>query len=188
MADHHNNFDAIKLTKRKNAHNGYRFCPFCKTELIEAKLDGMTRLKCADSACDFIYYQNPVPAAGAILVEEGKILLVKRAHPPAIGDWCIPAGYMEWNEHPEETAIRELKEETGLDIKLTGFFEVYSGDDDPRSNAVLILYLADRVGGKLEAMDDALEVAYFGFNKLPDNIAFEAHIKALDDYKTRFLS
>ncbi len=188
MNDHHANFDAVKLNERKNRHNGYLFCPFCKTTLTEAQLDNITRLVCPSDGCDFIYYQNPVPAAGAIIIEDGKILLVKRAHPPAIGDWCIPAGYMEWNEHPTETAIRELKEETGLDIKLTSFFEVYSGDDDPRSNAVLLLYLADRVGGKLEAMDDALEVAFFAFDALPDNIAFEAHIKALQDYKDRFLS
>ncbi len=187
MTNHHDNFDAEKLTRRKNAHNGYKYCPFCKTTLEEKILDGTTRLVCPESKCDFIYYQNPVPAAGAIIVENNKILLVKRAHPPKIGDWCIPAGFMEWHEHPTETAIRELKEETGLDIKLTSFFEVYSGNDDPRSNAVLLLYLADKVGGKLEAMDDALEAKYFGFDELPENIAFEAHIQALQDYKDRFL-
>lgn len=188
MANHHSNFDADKLTKRKKTHSGYRYCPFCKTTLEETLLDDTTRLACPNTECDFIYYQNPVPAAGAIIIEDRKILLVKRAHPPRIGDWCIPAGFMEWNEHPTETAVRELKEETGLDIKLTSFFEVYSGNDDPRNNAVLLLYLADKIGGKLEAMDDALEVKYFGFDELPDNIAFEAHIQALDDYKERFLS
>ena len=188
MTHNHSDFDAEKLTKRKNAHNGYVFCPFCKTTLKEAVLDSTKRLACPDNVCDFVYYQNPVPAAGAIIIEDSKILLVKRAHPPRIGDWCIPAGYMEWNEHPTETAIRELKEETGLDIQITSFFEVYSGDDDPRSNAVLLLYLAERIGGKLEAMDDAMEVAFFSFNSLPKNIAFVAHVKALKDYKDRFLS
>ncbi len=187
MTDHHTKFNAEKLINRKNNHNGYRYCPFCKSELKEAVPDGTTRLVCSDSACDFIYYQNPVPAAGAIIVEDNKILLVKRAHPPRIGDWCIPAGFMEWQEHPTETAVRELKEETGLDIKLKSFFEVYSGSDDPRSNAVLLLYLADRVGGKLEAMDDAWEVEFFSFDAIPSNIAFEAHVKALNDYRERIL-
>ena len=187
MADSHLKFDAQKLMARKNNHNGYTFCPFCKSELHEVVLDGTERLACSNTDCDFIYYQNPVPAAGAIIVENNKVLLVKRAHPPRIGDWCIPAGYMEWNEHPTQTAIRELKEETGLDVELTDFFEVYSGDDDPRSNAVLLLYLAKPIGGKLEAMDDALEVAYFDFDRLPENLAFEAHIQALEDYKKRIL-
>ena len=187
MADYHSNFDAQKLMARKSKHNGYKYCPFCKSDLHEVVLDDTQRLACSNHDCDFIYYQNPVPAAGAIIVEENKILLVKRAHPPRVGDWCIPAGYMEWNEHPTQTAIRELKEETGLDVKLTSFFEVYSGDDDPRSNAVLMLYLAERIGGTLEAMDDALEVAFFDFDNLPENLAFEAHIQALKDYKERVL-
>ena len=187
MNDKHTNFDAAKLNKRKDNFSGYRFCPFCQTELDKGTFDHTERLFCPSDTCDFIHYQNPVPAAGAIVIKDGKILLVKRAHPPRIGDWCIPAGFMEWNEHPSETAIRELKEETGLEVKLTSFFEVYSGDDDPRNNAVLILYLADEVGGKLEAMDDALEVAYFGFDELPENIAFEAHIQALKDYRIRNL-
>ena len=94
---------------------------------------------------------------------------------------------MEWTEHPEQTAIRELKEETGLDIKLNGFFEVYSGQDDPRLNAVLILYLAEITGGELTANDDAQEVRFFGFNELPEKIAFASHRQALADYADRYL-
>jgi len=187
MNQKHHSFDAEKLFLRKSNFNGYKYCPFCQTELEEGLYDAVRRLACPSDDCDFIYYQNPVPAAGAIIIEENKILLVKRAHPPRIGDWCIPAGYMEWNEHPRDTAIREVKEETGLEVSLTGFFEVYSGNDDPRSNAVLLLYLADRTGGKLEAQDDALDVAFFGFDELPENIAFQAHIQALKDYRKRFL-
>lgn len=187
MNNKHNSFDAELLFKRKEKYSGYRFCPFCREQLVEGDFDDQKRLACPNESCDFIHYQNPVPAAGAIIIEEEKILLVQRAHPPKIGDWCIPAGFMEWNEHPTETAVRELKEETGLDIKLTGFFEVYSGRDDPRNNAVLLLYLADKVGGKLEAMDDAMDVKFFSFDNLPSNIAFEAHIQALADYHERFL-
>ncbi|KAA3634339.1 MAG: NUDIX hydrolase [Calditrichaeota bacterium] len=187
MNDKHSTFDAEKLNKRKNNFSGYQYCPYCQTKLKTGIFDHIERLYCPEENCDFIFYQNPVPAAGAIVIKEGKILLVKRAHPPRIGDWCIPAGFMEYNEHPTETAVRELKEETGLDVELLSFFEVYSGNDDPRNNAVLILYLAKEVGGKLEAQDDALEVDYFGFNELPENIAFIAHIQALADYQKRYL-
>jgi 8-oxo-dGTP diphosphatase len=93
---------------------------------------------------------------------------------------------MEWQEHPSQTAVREVKEETGLDIRLKGFFEVYSGSDDPRTNAVLILYLGEPIGGELGAADDAEEVRYFGFDELPDNIAFASHRQALKDYQERF--
>jgi ADP-ribose pyrophosphatase YjhB (NUDIX family) len=187
MLKKHKNFDSEKLFKRKDQFSGYKYCPYCSAKLITGEYDGTTRLACRSDNCDFIFYQNPVPAAGAIIIEDNKILLVQRAHPPKIGDWCIPAGFMEWNEHPTQTAIREIAEETGLDIKIDTFFEVYSGKDDPRNNAVLILYLAQNIGGSLKAMDDALDVRFFGFNEIPSNIAFESHIQAISDYQERYL-
>lgn len=180
--------DEKSLFDRKQNFQGYKFCPRCGTGLDKALIDQYQRLICPNSVCDFIYYHNPVPAAGAIVIEEGKILLVKRAVMPRVGWWCIPAGFMEWSEHPSQTAIREVTEETGLEIKLESFFEVYSGNDDPRLNAVLILYLATPVGGELKASDDAEQVQYFGFDELPDNIAFASHRQALADYRNRFLT
>lgn len=184
--DKHNEFDADKLEEHKRHHAGYRFCPLCSSALEERQLDGHMRMSCSSEKCDFVFYHNPVPAAGAMLVEKHKVLLVKRAHPPRIGDWCLPAGFMEWSEHPSVTAVREVEEETGLKIKIKSFFEVYSGSDDPRTNAVLMLYLADIVGGILCAGDDAMEVAWFDLDELPGNIAFASHRQALADYKQRF--
>jgi 8-oxo-dGTP diphosphatase len=175
-------FDSDRLFALKNAHSGYRRCPRCGTALVERPIDGHPRLICPDESCGFVFYQNPTPAAGAIVVEAGRILLVKRAHPPRIGWWCFPAGFMEWQEHPAQTAVREVKEETGLKIELTRFFQVYSGNDDPRTNAVLILYLACAVGGDLRAADDALEVAWFAPDSPPAEIAFLSHRQALSDY------
>lgn len=186
MAKSYDDFDEKKLFRLKDENSGYRFCPRCATGLTAKELDGHMRLVCPSSECDFIYYQNPVPAAGAIVIKNNKILLVKRAHPPCVGWWCIPAGFMEWKEHPSETAVREVGEETGLEITLKSFFEVYSGRDDPRANAVLILYLADETGGMMAAADDALDVGYFSFDELPEKIAFESHQQALKDYQSRF--
>lgn len=185
MSDKHANFDAEKLFARKNHHCGFTYCPLCGKPLKKGEVDGLERVFCPDNECGYIFYQNPIPAAGAILVQDDQILLVKRAHPPRIGWWCVPAGFMEWQEHPSETAVREVKEETGLDIKLTSFFEVYSGQDDPRSNAILLLYLADITGGQIQAADDALEVAWFHFDDIPHDIAFESHIQAIADYNER---
>ncbi len=187
MNERHRKFDADKLFRLKSEHSGYRYCPRCRTPLAEQMLDGVCRLACPNSDCDFVFYQNPAPAAGAMVERNGRILLVKRAHPPKIGWWCIPAGFMEWQEHPTQTAVREVREETGLDIRLKGFFEVYSGSDDPRTNAVLILYLGEVIGGQLGAGDDAEEAHYFGFDELPENIAFASHRQALTDYQDRIL-
>jgi 8-oxo-dGTP diphosphatase len=186
MSDKYQNFDEKKLFERKKHHSGYRFCPLCGRELHVKEVDGLQRMACDNPACGFVFYQNPIPAAGAIIVRNDKILLVKRAHPPRIGYWCIPAGFMEWQEHPAETAVREVEEETGLKIELGPFFEVYSGQDDPRNNAVLMLYLGTVVGGELRAGDDADEVRYFSLDDPPKNLAFESHVRAIRDYNRRF--
>ena len=183
MAENFYNFDAGRLMAQKSNYCGYKYCPACGKEMNERELDGHKRLVCPDNQCGFIYYQNPVPAAGVIVAQNNEILLVKRAHPPKIGWWCIPAGFMEWNEHPSETAIRELEEETSLTVKISSFFNVYSGNDDPRTNAILMLYLGDIVSGTPKAADDALEVGFFPLEALPDKIAFQTHIQALSDYR-----
>ena len=175
-------FDAAKLFARKKQFGGYNFCPFCAAELEKENLDGHDRLTCSNADCDFVHYHNPVPAAGAIVIKDSKILLVKRAHPPRLDRWCIPAGFMEWNEHPRDTATREVKEETGLIIKLNSLFNLYSGDDDPRTNAILVLYLAEEIGGNLQASDDASEVHYFAADEMPEELAFASHNQAISDY------
>lgn len=188
MSRKHDNFDADEMMTLKDHHLGYSYCPKCRDELKERDLDGRPRMVCPNKACGFIFYQNPIPAAGVVVVENDKLLLVQRAHPPRVGWWCIPAGFMEWEENPRQTAVRELAEETGLEIELDGLFEVYSGRDDPRANAVLILYLGRKVGGELRAADDAEDVRFFSFDEIPDKIAFEAHTRAINDYCERYRS
>ena len=158
----------------------YTFCPWCAAKLVEVELDNKKRKHCPE--CDFVYYHNPIPAAGAIIDDGNKVLMVKRKYPPYVGDWCFPAGFMEYGESPAECCIREIAEETGLIVQLTGSFKVYSGHDDPRSKAVLILYVAEITGGQLKAGDDASEVFYFPLDKPPANIAFESHRRAFHDY------
>ena len=142
---------------------------------------GVRRQACGD--CGFIAYRNPVPAVGVVVQRNGTVLLARRAHEPRKGAWGIPAGFMEYGEHPEATAVREALEETGLRVRVTRLFGVYAGRDDPRTRAVLILYHARVAGGRLAAGDDASEVAYFAYDRLPRPIAFRAHREALADLK-----
>jgi len=157
------------------------FCMVCGAKLRRIVEHGTPRRACPE--CGFIAYRNPVPACGVLVERRGSILLARRAHEPRKEAWGIPAGFMEYGEHPESTAVREALEETGLRVKLTGLFGVYAGRDDPRTRAVLILYKARVVGGRLEAGDDASEVGYFPLGRLPQPIAFRAHVEALDDLR-----
>ncbi|MGB5107706.1 MAG: NUDIX hydrolase [Candidatus Zixiibacteriota bacterium] len=168
----------------KDPISSFTYCPKCRAELALENCDHRQRRIC--KVCGFVDYHNPAPAAGAIVVRDGKLLLVRRAQNPYKDDWCIPAGFMEWDESPRQCAERELKEETGLEIRAKSIFEVYSGTDDTRTNAVLILYFCDVVGGEAVAGDDAAELRYCSPSEIPKNIAFEAHRQAIRDVQDRF--
>jgi ADP-ribose pyrophosphatase YjhB (NUDIX family) len=136
-------------------------------------------------ACGFIAYRNPVPAAGVMLVSERKVLMVRRKFDPRAGAWCLPAGFMEYGETPTHCAVRELREETGLRGRVRKLFGVYAGFDDPRVRSVLILYTADRIGGRLKPGDDAMDAKFFPLNRPPNDIAFASHRQALRDLIAR---
>jgi 8-oxo-dGTP diphosphatase len=142
-----------------------------------AQEHGMLRPTCP--SCGYIWYRNPVPAAGVILVRGLAVLLVKRKFDPRAGTWCLPAGFMEAGETPEQTAVRELQEETGLIAQPTGLFGVYAGFDDPRVRTILLLYTGRITGGEERAGDDAIELGWFPLEALPADLSFASHRQAL---------
>lgn len=159
------------------------FCPVCATAMGMAHEHGVLRPTCP--ACGWIWYRNPVPAAGVLLVRDGAVMMVRRRFDPRAGFWCLPAGFMEAGETPEQTAQRELQEETGVIAQLTGLFGVYAGFDDPRVRAVLILYTGVVTGGEERAGDDADELGWFPLDALPHDIAFQSHRQALAELLER---
>ena len=158
----------------------YKFCPKCGKNLVNKfiKQEQTERLVCEN--CDFIFYINPVPAVAVILMNDRKILLVKRKYDPRKGTWSLPAGFMEFGETTKQTAVREVKEETNLKIEVKDLFGVFPGFDDPRVHVVLIVYRGEIINGHLKAGDDASEVTFFPLNDLPEDIAFRAHRKILE--------
>lgn len=161
----------------------YKHCPVCGGELGVRHVEDRDRLVCTD--CEFVFYQNPVPAAGVILIEEGRVLWVQRKFEPRAGRWTLPAGFVEYGENVEECAVREMKEETGIDVELTGLFNAYMAMDDPRVQVVLLLYEAKRVGGELQPGDDAMDAVWTPLDQEPGEIAFKAHKLALADIRKR---
>ncbi len=154
------------------------YCPHCGAAMEAAEIAGRTREACPD--CGFVLYRNPVPAAGVLVEMESSIVLIRRGQPPFAGWWALPAGYIEADESVEQAAVRECKEETGLDVELLELFGVYSFPDGPAHSGIIIFYRARPVGGKLQAGDDAEEAALFPPGELPEQLAFRTHREVLE--------
>jgi 8-oxo-dGTP diphosphatase len=154
------------------------FCPRCGAVMETAEVGGRSREVC--TACSFILYRNPVPGVGVLVEMEEGIVLVERGQPPFVGWWALPSGYIEADESVEQAAVRECKEETGLDIELLELFGVYSFPEGPVQSGIVIFYRARPAGGELRAGDDAQDVGIYSPDALPEKLAFRTHREVLE--------
>ncbi len=123
--------------------------------------------------------RNPFPTVDIIIEVEGGIVLIERKNPPH--GWAIPGGFVDYGETVEAAAVREAKEETGLDVRLTGLLGVYSDPSrDPRHHTISTVFVASSTGQPV-ADDDASDAGVFTIDNLPDNIVFD-HREILRDY------
>ena len=123
-----------------------RFCPQCGGHLESRLLKSTEPSRLVCSRCNFVYYIDPKVAVGTIITDErGRIVLVKRAIEPGYGKWVFPGGYVDRGEPLTGAAIREAREECGLDIRLLGLVNIYSY---PGRVPVIVVYAATAVGGK----------------------------------------
>ncbi len=160
----------------------YAFCPKCGGKLRLAHPHDLAgepqALIC--QACGFVFWQNSKPCAGVLVVREQQLLLVRRAFEPYQGWWDIPGGFLAEGEHPQAGAQREVKEETGLDVRLTGlvgiFMDVYGASGDATLN---VFYTGEVVGGQAVAGSDATGMRWFAASEIPDNVAFECNRQAI---------
>jgi ADP-ribose pyrophosphatase YjhB (NUDIX family) len=114
----------------------------------------------------------PLVGVGAIIIEDDRVVLVKRLHPPLQAEWSIPGGVLEVGELVREAAIREAREETGLTVEAGELLGVYdrvlrNAEQKVQYHYVLIDFLCRRVAGELAAASDAAEVKWFRREELP---------------------
>ncbi len=157
-----------------------RFCSHCGNPLDEKMIEGKTRGWCP--RCDTIFYENPLPVASAIVVNRKReLLLVKRRNEPYLGMWCLPIGFAESGEEIRDAALRELREETGLEGEIVRLVDVDTVDNDYYGSMAIITYEVRRTGGKVAAGDDAVDARYVPIHELPP-LAWESNRKAVDRY------
>ena len=154
-------------------------CPYCGMLLVKKWIEGRTRLLC--TACSETIYENPTPASCLVVLNDKQdILLVRRSVEPKIGFWCLPGGFIELGEHPEEAALRELHEETGITGIIDRLIGVRTNPSRQYGAVLLVGYLVTRYTGVPMAGDDASETAFFTLTDLPE-IAFDSHKKFIQD-------
>lgn len=156
-------------------------CIRCGTPTAEIDKGDRPRPICPN--CGWVYYAKNALGAALLIVRGEDVLLVQRAHQPYLGEWMLPAGFVEYGEFAEESAVREAQEETSLRVELAGLWGFYFGTDDPRNVAHLAVYAAHPTGGELKAGDDAIDARFFHRDSIPDEIAFKTHRRALADWR-----
>ena len=159
----------------------YRFCPACGGALEGRvlKAGDPERLVCA--ACGFVFYMDPKVAVGTIIrTGDERLVLVRRAIEPGYGLWVFPGGYVDRGEEITAAAVREAREESGLDVRIERLVNIYSY---PGTSPIIVVYTATVLGGALCADEECLEARLFTREEIPwEALAFRSTRQALEDY------
>ena len=157
------------------------YCSNCGNKNERGHIDGNTRFHCVK--CKAIHYENPKPTATLICPKGDSILLGRRAFDPGKGEWGLPGGFMELNETLEEAALRELKEETNLDGKVTKILGTCSHYGSVFGDILLIgLVVQINDWSIMNEGDDIYDLQFFDLDNSPD-LAFDCHRKIVSLYK-----
>jgi ADP-ribose pyrophosphatase YjhB (NUDIX family) len=161
--------------------HAYRFCPRCGGALERRLLKPTEPERLVCTACGFVFYIDPKIAVGTIIrSESSRLVLVRRAIDPGYGKWVFPGGYVDRGEPLVTAAIREAREECGLDVRLDGLVNIYSYAGRA---PVIVVYAATAIGGTTAVDEECLEAAEFDETNLPwDELAFRSTREALQDY------
>lgn len=159
----------------------YRFCPTCAGALESRLLKAGEPERLVCTRCGQVLYLDPKVAVGTIIrTDDDRIVLVRRAIEPGYGLWVFPGGYVDRGEEVTRAAVREAREEAGLDVELERLVNIYSY---ARRSLIVIVYAARVVGGDLCVDDECLEAALFTPPEIPwDRLAFHSTSQALREY------
>ena len=175
----------FELHPHDDSH-AFRFCPRCGGALDRRLLKATEPERLVCTQCGFVFYIDPKIAVGTIIrAPSGGIVLVRRAIEPGYGKWVFPGGYVDRGEPLTAAAIREAREECGLEVRLDGLVNIYSYAGRA---PVIVVYVATAIGGTLCIDDECLETIEFASDTIPwDELAFRSTRDGLRDYLAGFL-
>ena len=173
---------AVNLRYPRSVTARARHCIRCGRALRRITEEGRRRPRCP--RCGWVFYDNPVPAAVAVVTGPRGILLARRARPPYQGTWDLPGGFLEAGERPEEGLRRELREELGVGARIVRFLGASTDRYGPGGVHILALVYVARLSGPPVAQSDVAEVRWFRRDRLPwREIAFPSIREVLRRYR-----
>jgi ADP-ribose pyrophosphatase YjhB (NUDIX family) len=153
--------------------DGWRFCPRCRSALDR----GEDKAHCP--ACGSTYYANAAPTASALILDDkGRLLLARRAIDPCRGMWDTVGGFLDEDEHPDAALLREVAEETGLEVEQGQYVGTYLdryGDSDDAVTTLNLVFEASLVSGTPTPADDVAELEWRRLDELPRAEEFAFH-------------
>lgn len=154
-----------------------RYCSQCGGDVAVRLVADRLREVC--SACNTVFYRNPLPVAASVVLSPAReVLLVRRKNEPQRGQWCLPIGFAELGETIAQAARRELQEETGVEGRIVRLLDADSFDSEFYGELLIVTFEQANVGGAERPGDDAEEVRYFSLDQLPP-LAFSSNEKAV---------
>lgn len=154
-----------------------KYCPHCGNRIEEREISGRLRPHCA--ACQTTFFADPKLAVAVLVEQDGQIILQRRTIEPGKGRWTFPSGYVDRGERLEDAAIREVWEETGLEVRLTRLLGVYSYEGNP---VVLAVYVGSVIGGTFTESEESDAIAAFSTGELPP-LAFHHDAKIITSWQ-----
>ena len=156
------------------------YCVNCGSELVPREVEGRLVEGCPND--DFVLWRDPKVVTAVVVEADGGIVLGRRAIEPALGQWCLPGGFVNDDEGPLDAAARECLEEIGVEVEVTGLVGVYHIAKREAPSMVGIGYRGQIVdGGRLAPGKEMLELRVFALDDLPE-LAFPSHRQILGDF------
>jgi ADP-ribose pyrophosphatase YjhB (NUDIX family) len=165
----------------------FRFCPRCATELELRPSHPPDPARLACPSCGFVHYENPAPTVQAWIERDGRLLALRRGQEPLQGEWNMPGGFVEAGESGPEAIVREVREETGLEVEaeeVLGIFSSAYGDGEDAQPIFDVAYRCRIVGGEFDLSDESSEAGWFTLDEFP-RPAFAGERQALAVLRAR---